>query len=715
MEQDKYSRQLEGDLEQGIGDMEFNRREFLRITGTGIFVFFTIGKLDAALQGRQGRDYPEDFNAYLKIGEDGRISCFTGKIEMGQGIITSFAQMLADDLDVSLESVDLVMGDTWLCPYDGGTTGSRSTKYFGPPLRKAAAQARAVLLQLASEKLKIPVDKLTVKNGIIQDQNGQHKISYAQLARGKRIERFLPDVKPKKYTDHKISGKPVMKMDALEKVTGKAKYSGDIQLPEMLYAKILRPPAHHSTLKKVDTSPARNIPGAIIIEDNQLIAALHEDPGIAEMALEKMVAQYETADSDLNNENIFDHLLKVRSVGEVVEQRGDIADGQKQSTEQIQSTYYNHYVAHSPMEPHTAVADVKNDTVEIWVSTQIPFRVQSYIAQEMNIPTERVHVRPPFLGGGFGGKKAGEFIIEAVRLAKITGRPVQVAMSRKEEFFFDAFRPAAVIKLNTGLDRSGKIKFWDYDNYYAGSRSSEPMYDIPHLKVQSRETVNRNDELHPFETGAWRGPGSNTNVFAMESQVDIMAQRAGVDPLTFRLNNLSDKRMIGVLKAAAEQFGQTFVKSPSGKGYGIACTNYLNTYLATMAQVSVDKSNGHVQVERMVCALDMGEVINPQGAKLQTEGGLTMGLSYALSEEIKFDGYKILTENFDDYEITRFSWAPKIEVVLIDNPKLAPQGCGEPAITTSGAVIANAVYDAVGARLYTLPMTRDRIRAVLES
>jgi len=714
MENDKYSRQIEGDLEPGYGNIEFNRRDFIRITGAGIFVFFTIGKLEATFQGRRGRDYPTDFNAYLNIDEDGRVSCYTGKIEMGQGIITSFAQMLAEELEVSIDSVDMVLGDTILCPYDGGTVGSRSTKYFGPPLRKAAAQARAVLLQLASEELNISVNKLQVKNGIIQDQQGLNQLSYAKLARGKRIERFLPDVSIKKHAEHTISGKSTLRTDSVMKVTGEAKFCADILLPEMLYAKVLRPPAHEATLISADTSEAKKIKGVIIVEEEQLIAALHENPEIAEMALDKIIAKYEIPDARLNNQNIFEHLQKVKSFGEDVEKRGNIDEGQKQAEQQIDSKFYNHYVAHVPMEPHTAVAEVKNDTVQIWVSTQIPFRVQNYIARDMNMPIEKVHVRAPFLGGGYGGKKAGSYIVEAVRLAKATNRPVQVAMSRKEEFFYDSFRPAAVIKLYSGLDKSGKIHFWDYDNFYAGSRSSEPMYDIPHLRVQSREPENEDEQLHPFDVGAWRGPGSNTNVFAMESQIDIMAEKAGVDPLTFRLNNLSDQRMIRVLKAASDKFGQSFEKGPSGKGFGIACTNYLNTYVATIAQVSVDKKSGHVQVERMVCAQDMGEIINPLGAKVQVEGGLTMGLGYALSEEIMFEDGKILSENFDDYDITRFSWAPKIDVVLIDNPELAPQGCGEPAITTSGGVIANAIYDAIGARLYTLPMTPERIMAVLQ-
>jgi nicotinate dehydrogenase subunit B len=708
MEQDKYSKFIEDEHIIHPTDLQFDRRDFLQITGAGIFVFFTIGKLDAALQRRRGRDYPTDFNAYLKISENGRISCFTGKIEMGQGIITSLAQMLADDLDVSLDSVDMVMGDTALCPYDGGTTGSRSTKYFGPPLRKAAAQARAVLLKLASEKLDIPVIKLRVNNGIIHDTQSQKKISYAELAHGQRIERLLPEVPIKKHSDHIISGRPTPKTDSLEKVTGAAKFTGDIQVPGMLHAKILRPPAHNAIKKNIDTSSVKNQNGAIVIHEKDLVAVLHEDPEVAEDVLKMIKAKFEIPDLIVDNQNIFDHLQKIESIEEVIEKRGIIPDVNNNNDHQIESVYYNHYIAHAPMEPHTAVAQVENDQINLWVSTQTPFRVQKYVADEFNVPVEKVHIITPFLGGGFGGKKAGSYIFEAVRLAKITGKPVQVAMSRKEEFYFDAFRPAAVIKLKSGMDKSGKIQYWHYDNFYAGSRSSEPMYDIPNLLVQSREPVNEDEEIHPFDVGAWRGPGSNTNVFAMESQIDIMAQRVGLDPLSFRLKNLTDQRMLRVLKAAAEKFGESFSKGPSGKGYGIACTNYLNTYVASIAQVSVDKS-GNVTVARMVCAQDMGEIINPQGAILQIEGGLTMGLGYALSEEIQFKGGKILTENFSDYDFTRFSWSPKIDAVLIDNPDLAPQGCGEPAITTSGAVIANAIYDAIGVRMYTLPMTPERI------
>ncbi|UCG94323.1 MAG: xanthine dehydrogenase family protein molybdopterin-binding subunit, partial [Candidatus Aerophobus sp.] len=258
---------------------------------------------------------------------------------------------------------------------------------------------------------------------------------------------------------------------------------------------------------------------------------------------------------------------------------------------------------------------------------------------------------------------------------------------------------------------------WEYHNYFAGSRSSKHFYNIPHHRVHSYGGWGGRGgagSTHPFGVGAWRGPGSNTNVFAIESHIDIMAEEAGMDPLEFRLLNLTDNRMKRVLNVAAERFKHPFSKAPSGKGYGIACTDYLGTYVATMAEINVDKRTGEIRVERVVCAQDTGEVINPEGVRMQIEGCITMGLGYCLSEEVRFRGGRILDENFDTYEIPRFSWLPKIETVLVDNPEMAPQGCGEPAITSMGGVIANAVYDAIGIRLFMLPMTPARIKEAMK-
>lgn len=694
-----------------------DRREFLKLVGGGIVIFFSTGD-PLALQQRRGRRYPEDFNAYLLIGEDGRVSCFTGKIEMGQGIHTSLAQMLAEELDVPLNSVDMVMGDTELCPYDSGTFGSRSTKYFGPPLRQAAAEARAVLIQLASEQLGTPQKNLTAKEGnIFVTDNPQKKVSYAQLAKGKKIERHLEKKPPiKHYSKHTVSGNPTDRVDSKPKVTGEAKFAVDIRLPDMLHAKILRPPAHGATLKSADTSAAKKIPNIQVIQDKDMIAVLHKHPDVAEKALGLIKAQFEPSGSTLDNKTIFKHLKDSAPNGNVVTEEGNIEVGKRLSAKTFEKAYYNHYVAHAPSEPHTAVVNIEGDKATVWASTQSPFRAQGEVAQVLGFPLEKVRVITPFVGCGFGGKNQGNQITEAARLAKLSGKPVQVAWTRKEEFFYDTFRPAAVIDIKSGINSANQIVFWEYHNYFAGDRSSQPFYNIPHYKVQSMGGWGGRSEggsVHPFGVGAWRGPGSNTNVFAIESHIDIMAEEAGMNPLEFRLHNLTDERMKRILLAAAEKFGKTFAKAPSGKGYGLACTDYLGTYLATMAEVNVNQNSGEVRVGRVVCAQDTGEVINPEGVRMQIEGCITMGLGYCFTEEIRFSNGRILDENFDTYEIPRFSWTPKIETVLVDNPEMPPQGCGEPAITSMGAVIANAVYDVIGKRMFTLPMTPARIKEAL--
>lgn len=700
-----------------IDPFPLDRREFLKLVGGGIFILLSMGDSSSPeAQGRRG--YPDDFNAYLRIGEDGRVTCFTGKIEMGQGIHTSLAQMLAEELNIPLQQVDMVMGDTALCPYDSGTFGSRSTKYFGPPLRQAGAEAMSILMELAAEHFQLSPEALKAKDGIISVRSAENrKISYAELAKGKRIAKHLKEKPPiKHYSKHTISGKAVDRRDGQAKVTGTAKYAGDIRFPDMLYARILRPPAHGAKLLSADTSAAEKIPGALVIRDGDLVAVLHEQADMAEKARSQIQAEFEPSPNSLDNTNIFKHLRENTGESSVVTEKGMLSEGKSLADKDFVATYFNHYVAHAPSEPHTAIVKIEADKATVWASTQSPFRAQAEVARVLGSQPENVRVRTPFVGCGFGGKNQGFQIVEAARLAKLCGRPVQVAWTRMEEFFYDTFRPAAVIEIHSGLDKTQRIVYWEYHNYCAGSRSSEPFYNIPHQKVLSYGGWGGRGgpSPHPFGTGAWRGPGSNTNVFAMESHTDLMAAAIGMDPLKFRLHNLTDERMKKVLAAAADKFGHDFAKAPSGKGYGIACTDYLGTYLATMAEVEVDRNTGDIRVKRLVCAQDTGEVINPEGVRMQIEGCLTMGLGYCKTEEIQFRNGTVLDENFDTYEIPRFSWLPKIETVLVDNPELAPQGCGEPAITSMGAVIANAVHDAIGVRMFTLPMTPARIKEALK-
>ncbi len=691
---------------------EVNRRDFVKLLGGGLFIYFQFGNFLSGLasEASQRRSLPSDYNAFIHIAEDGTVNCMVGKIEMGQGIITSFAQMVADELDAPLESVRMVMGDTELCPYDQGTWGSMSTRYLGPSLLGAVAEARAVLLSLGAENLGVKPEELAVENGVIFIKDKKNKkVSFGQLTKGKKIEKYL-EVKPKvkDFSEYKIRGKSFNHADGIAKVKGEALYSGDFRMPGMLYAKILRPPSHGATLVSADTSEAEKLEGITITRDKELVAVLHRDPEKAQAALTKVKAEYKFDEMKVDDQTVFKHMLEFPSESRVVRSSGNIEEGKKNSDLITESEFQNSYVAHAAMETHTALAYLEGEKVVVRASTQTPFGTQDEIARELGLGLEKVRVIPPFLGGGFGGKTAFRQAVEAARLAKITGKPIMVQWTRKETFFYDNFRPAAVIKITSGTDKAGKISLWDYHEYFAGDRGSDTVYDVPHAKTTSYSAR----DVHPFLTGAWRAPGNNTNTFARESQIEMMAAKIGADPLDFRLKNLKDERMIAVLKSVAELFGWTPAKSPSGRGYGIACGFDAGSYVAHMAEVKVDKATGKVQVIRVACAQEMGYCINPEGSLIQLEGGITMGLGYALTEEVKFTGGDVHTTNFGNYQIPQFSWLPKIQTKILERNE-PPQGGGEPGIISMGGVIANAVYDACGARLFQLPMTPERVLAAI--
>jgi len=708
---------MEIDFHDIVTDPNLSRREFLKALGGGIFIFFCIGDSSVLeAQRRGGRGYPEDFNAYLRVGPDGRVTCFTGKIEQGQGAITSLPQMLADEMDISPDMVDMVMGDTAQCPWDMGTFGSMTIRFFGPPLRAAGAEARKVLIELAAEQLQVPQDRLAVENGVVFDkQNKDKKITYADLAKGKIIERHAKEKPPvKDPSAFKVINKPFLHRDAQEKVTGKAKYAGDMRLPDMLYAKVLRPPAHGAKLKRVDTSAAEKMDGVSVVRDGDFVVVLHKSPDQAVAALAKIDSEFEVPPATVDDQTIFEHLLKNAGRENTTAQGGQLEEGEKLSEIVIEQMYLDGYKAHAAIETHTALAQVEGNKATVWASTQTPFPLKDQVASALGFKPEDVRVITPFVGGGFGGKSANQQAVEAARLAKATGKPVQVMWSREEEFFYDTFRPAAVVKIKSGITKAGKATLWDYHVYFAGDRGAAQFYDIPHHRTSSvGGGFGGGPSVHPFATGAWRAPANNTNSFARESQIDIMAARAKMDPVEFRLKNLRDERPIRTLKAAAEKFGWKPAPSPSGRGLGVAVGIDSDTFVAEIAEVEVDKRTGKVRVRRIVCAQDMGLAINPAGATIQIEGCITMGLGYALTEDIRFKGGMILDRNFDTYELPRFSSLPKIETVILDLPNEPAHGGGEPAIITMGAVIANAIHDATGARMLQLPMTPDRVRKAI--
>lgn len=689
------------------------RRDFFKLVGGGIFVFFlprcTTDKSTGPVSVE--RKLPKDFNAFLQIGEDGTVTCFSGKIEMGQGIITSLAQMMADELDVPFEKVKVVLGDTDLCPWDGGTWGSLTTRAFGPSMRAAAAEAKGVLLELASAKLGVPVNQLEVKDGVIINTSDNTKtVSYAQLTKGKRIEKLLGyEPKVEDYSKFTYVGKSYLRQDARLKVTGEAKYTGDIKISGMVFARILRPPSHGAKLTKVDYSEAEKTAGTIVVRDGDFIAVLNENINKADEAIVKIKAEYEFNEMPVNDKSIFEWMLKADSSANVEVSTGDLEEGRKLSEKIYESEFQDPYLAHTPIETHTALGQLVGDKLTVWAATQTPYPLRDDLASVLGMPAEKVRVIVPFVGGGFGGKSAYQQGIEAGRLAKLSGKPVMVAWTRDEEFFYDNFHAAGVIKIKSGVDKEGQIKLWDYHAYFSGTRGAEVIYNIPNAKVTDHGRKENAPAVHPFDTGPWRAPNNNTNTFAKEVQIDIMAAGSKTDPVEFRLKNLKDPKMEACIKAVAERFGYIPGKTPTGRGIGVALGTDVGTSVAMMVEVEVDKATGKVKVLRMACAQDMGLCVNPQGATLQMEGCMTMGLGYSLTEELFFEGGNITDRGFDTYQIPRFSWLPKIDTFILERKDQPPQGGGEPAIVTVGAAIGNAIFDATGARLYRMPFTPARV------
>jgi isoquinoline 1-oxidoreductase len=460
---------------------ELSRRQFAQLAGAGLFVSFHVG-IAPAQESRRGAA-PTDFNAFLKIGADGRVTCLVGKVELGQGAMTSLAQVLAEELDVAFDSVDVVMGDTDLCPYDMGTFGSMTTPLLVPVVRRAGAEARAVLLAMAAERLHVPAERLRVQNGVITGAGAP--VSYGQLVEGQRIEKHLANIPVKPVTEFRVIGKSPRRKDALEKITGKAKYAGDELPAGLLHARVLHPPAHGAKRLSLDTSAAERVPGVRVVKEGDLVAVLHERPDVAAAAMAKVKAEFDAPPALPDEKTIFEHLLKTAPQPRVVGQGGDLAEGEKLSTGIIEQTYLHGYGAHASIETHSATAVVEGGKVTVRASTQAPFMVKNQVVKGAGFAAEQVRVISRYVGGGFGGKTEAEQAVEAARLAKITGRPVQVVWDRREEFHFDRFRPAAVIQVRSGMTAAGKITLWDARIIGAGEREGRPFYAIPHHRTAS--------------------------------------------------------------------------------------------------------------------------------------------------------------------------------------------------------------------------------------
>lgn len=644
---------------------------------------------------------------WLRLRPDGSVTAYAGKVEYGQGIRTGLAMEVADELRLPLEAVEVVLSDTDRVPWDMGTFGSQSTARVGLQLRKAAATARQTLLELAANRLDLPTSELVCENGrIFSKHDPQRSYTYAELLDGQKIERETADDAPLTPAEEfTVMGRPQVRVDAVARVTGQSTYSQDVLLPGMVYAKVIRPPSFGARLVDIDFSVAERMPGVVqCVREDGLAAVLAETDEQAEMAARVVQARWEEKQGQPSRFDMPTLLQDTARETVSMQSAGSIEDGFRQADHVLEATYYVPYVSNAPMEPKAAVAVWEDGHLTVWAGTQRPFGLRAELAQQFGIEERQVRVIAPEVGGGFGSKSYYPVAAEAARLAKVAGRPVRVAYTRVEEMTWATFRPAALITVRSGFKADGTIVAWDFHAYHAGERAmigrrgSESPYDIPNVSVQVSAAES------PLRAGSYRSLGGAVNHFARESHIDEIAAAVGADPVELRLRHLSHPRFRRVLERAAEAFGWAPAPTPSRRGWGVGIGLDVGSYIATCVEVDVQGSE--VRVKRVVAAMDCGLVVNPEGAKNQTEGAIVMGLGTALYEAADFENGRLLNASFARYHVPRINTAPRIEVLLVGDPDTPSTGAGEPGIVPIAAAVAGAVFDRTGQRIRELPLQR---------
>jgi len=681
---------------------ELDRRKFFKITGAGLIVAFV---LDDLLSFANKTSSPEPstiagVESWIHIGEDGTVTVYTGKVEVGQNIRTSLSQIVAEELIVPVLSIKMIMGDTDFVPYDAGTFGSRTTPQMGTQLRKAAAAARLALVDMAAKKWNTTTTSLRTENGSVVNSANNEKISYGALTKGEKLMITISDNVPViAAKDWKVAGQSLLKVDLRNFITGKHIYVSDMKLPGMLYGKVLRQPSYGAKLIEADLAQAKNMSGVIVVKDGDFIGVAAPDVKTATKALQSINAKWEEKKEHPSNANIFDYLVKNTTDGgdrNSGTTNGDVERGLKEADLKYTATYNIHYIAHVPLEPRAAVAEWTNDKLTVWTGTQRPFGVQDELAQTFRIDKKNVRVIMPDTGSGYGGKHSGETAIEAARLAKEAHKPVKVVWTREEEFVWAYFRPGGVIEVNAGVNKNGIINAWKFINYNSGGAGLDTQYKIVNKQVAH---IRSNS---PLRQGSYRGLASTANVFARECHMDDLARLIKMDPLEFRIKNLDDNRFIDVLQTAAKKFGWNVSKIP-GNGYGIAGGFEKGGYVGTCVEVKIN-GDKEVNVVRVVQAFECGAIINPHHLENQVMGSIVQAIGGALFEAVEFSKGKILNAALSAYRVPRFSDIPKIEIVLIDRKDLPSAGAGEAAIIGIAPAIRNAVLNATGKALNNLPM-----------
>jgi isoquinoline 1-oxidoreductase len=687
----------------------WSRRDFFRITGGGLVVALLMGEQVVAQppggRGQRGGGLPQEIGAWLHIGEDGVVTVYTGKVEIGQNIRTSLSQVVAEELHTPIGRIHLVMADTAKVPFDAGTFGSQTTPMMASQLRRVAAAAREALFDMAAERAKVDRGTLSVGDGKVAGPQGKPSFEFGQLTKGQKLMKVVaPGIATEPANLWKVAGTSVPKVDGRAMVTGQHEYASDVRRPGMLFGKVLRPTSFKAKLISVENKEAEGLPGVTVVRSEEFVGVTAATDFAAAEALAAIKAEWKTEPQPSDKE-LFKYLKEHPSAGRGGGfgggrggSQGSIEDGLKAADKTLDAMFTVAYIAHVPLEPRAAVAEWADDDLTVWTGTQRPFGVRTELANALGVPVENIRVIVPDTGSGYGGKHQSEAAVEAARLAKATSKPVKLVWTREEEFNWAYFRPAGVIDIKAGVKNDGTLTAWDFHNYNSGSSAIRTPYDVPNQRNEFHGTES------PLRQGSYRGLAATANVFARESVMDELAHTIGMDPMTFRLKSLKDARLRAVLEAAAKQFGWGQAKPAADHGFGIACGTEKGSYVATCAEIAIEGAKRDVRVIRVVNAFECGAILNPDHLKNQIEGATMMGLGGALFEQIEFANGTILNPNFSGYRVPRFRDMPILQTVLINRKDLPSAGAGETPIVGIAPAVGAAIFAATGVRLRSLPM-----------
>jgi CO/xanthine dehydrogenase Mo-binding subunit len=693
---------------------DLDRRDFFKFFGAGVLVVSILKQTawtqeSGGARPRRRDSLPKEIDAWLHIGENGKVTVYTGKVEVGQNIRTSLSQGVAEELHLPIGEIGLVMGDTQLTPFDMGTFGSRTTPTMNLQLRKVAAAARNLLIDLAAAQWQTDREHLIATDGKVMDSQSNRSIEYAALVKGQQLTQSVPSEGPLiPAASWTTLGHFAPKVDGRDFVTGKHRYPSDQKLPDMWYGKILRAPSFGAALASVDMKKAEQM-GAIAVRDGNFVGVAAPTSELAAAAIAAIHAEWKS-ELQPSSKELFDYLKKNSAEG-----RDPTGDGDRYDTgnvdqalasaaHRLQQTYTVSYIAHVPLEPRAALAKWDGDNLTVWTGTQRPFGVRGELAEAFRISEDRVRVLMPDTGSAYGGKHTGETAAEAARLARAARRPVKVVWTREEEFTWAYFRPAGVIDVVSSVREDGTITAWEFHNYNSGSAGIRTFYEIPNQRIVFHPARS------PLRQGSYRALAATANHFARESHMDELAHALKMDPLEFRMKNLKNERLRAVFEAGAAKFGWGKRQSTPGQGFGMGGGYEKLGNIATFAEVRVDRKSGKVKVVRVLSAFECGAIVNPDNLRNQIEGSNVQGLGGALFEAIEFQNGKILNGRMSQYRVPRFSDLPVVETVLLDRKDLPSAGAGECPMIGLAPAIANAIFDAIGVRLRSLPLVPDGLK-----